>query len=119
MGNPHAVIFVDKVADFPVTYYGPLLEKHKLFPKKTNVEFIEALNSSEIKMRVWERGSGETMACGTGAAAAAVASNLKGLTEKNVTVRLAGGDLFIEWAENNHVYMTGPATEVFTGEIKI
>ena len=119
MGNPHAVIFVDKVADFPVTYYGPLLEKHKLFPKKTNVEFIEALNSSEIKMRVWERGSGETMACGTGAAAAAVASNLKGLTEKNVTVRLAGGDLFIEWAENNHVYMTGPATEVFTGEINI
>ncbi|MFA4829813.1 MAG: diaminopimelate epimerase [Thermodesulfovibrionales bacterium] len=119
MGNPHAVIFVDNIADFPVTYYGPLLEKHKLFPKKTNVEFIEALNSSEIKMRVWERGSGETMACGTGAAAAAVASNLKGLTEKNVTVRLAGGDLFIEWAENNHVYMTGPATEVFTGEINI
>ncbi|MDO9289540.1 MAG: diaminopimelate epimerase [Thermodesulfovibrionales bacterium] len=119
MGNPHAVIFVDNVADFPVTYYGPLLEKHKLFPKKTNVEFIESLNSSEIKMRVWERGSGETMACGTGASAAAVASNLKGLTGKNVTVRLAGGDLFIEWATNNHVYMTGPATEVFTGEINI
>ncbi|MFA4919747.1 MAG: diaminopimelate epimerase [Thermodesulfovibrionales bacterium] len=119
MGNPHAVIFIDNVADFPVTYYGPLLEKHKLFPKKTNVEFIEALNSSEIKMRVWERGSGETMACGTGASAAAVASNLKGLTGKNVTVRLTGGDLFIEWAENNHVYMTGPAVEVFTGEIKI
>ncbi len=119
MGNPHAVIFVDKVADFPVTYYGPLLEKHKLFPKKTNVEFIEAMNSSEIKMRVWERGTGETMACGTGASAAAVASNLKGLTKKNVTVRLAGGDLFIEWAKNNHVYMTGPATEVFTGEINI
>ncbi|MBI5205185.1 MAG: diaminopimelate epimerase [Nitrospirae bacterium] len=119
MGNPHAVIFVDNAADFPVTYYGPLLEKHKLFPKRTNVEFIEAVSSSEIKMRVWERGSGETMACGTGAAAAAVASNLKGLTGKNVTVRLTGGDLFIERAENNHVYMTGPATEVFTGEISI
>lgn len=117
MGNPHAVIFIDNVAGFPVTYYGPLLEKHKLFPKRTNVEFIEILNSSEIKMRVWERGSGETMACGTGASAAAVASNLKGLTGKNVTVRLTGGALFIEWAENNHVYMTGPAVEVFTGEI--
>jgi len=119
MGNPHAVIFVDNAADFPVTYYGPLLEKHKLFPKKTNVEFIEVLKKSTIKMRVWERGSGETMACGTGASAAAVASNLRGLTGKNVTVRLTGGDLFIEWAGNNHVYMTGPATEVFTGEIKI
>lgn len=119
MGNPHAVIFIDNVADFPVTYYGPLLERHKLFPKKTNVEFIEALTSSEIKMRVWERGTGETMACGTGASAAAVASNLRGLTGKNVTVRLTGGDLFIEWAGNNHVYMTGPATEVFTGEINI
>jgi len=119
MGNPHAVIIVDNVADFPVTYYGPLLEKHELFPKKANVEFIEILNPSEIKMRVWERGSGETMACGTGASAAAAASNLKGLTGKNVTVHLSGGDLYIEWSKNNHIYMTGPAVEVFTGIIDI
>ncbi len=119
MGNPHAVIVVDNVMDFPVTYYGPLLEMHEIFPKRTNVEFIEILNPSEIKMRVWERGSGETMACGTGASAVAVASNLKGLTKKNVTVHLAGGDLIIKWAEDNHVYMTGPAEEAFTGEIKI
>jgi len=119
MGNPHTVIFIDKIADFPVSYYGPLVERHELFPRRTNVEFIETLNSSEIKMRVWERGSGETMACGTGASAAVVASSLKGLTSKNVTVHLAGGDLYIEWAKDNHVYMTGPAVEVFTGEIKI
>ncbi|MCX5717514.1 MAG: diaminopimelate epimerase [Nitrospirae bacterium] len=119
MGNPHAVIVVDNVMDFPVTYYGPLLEMHEIFPKRTNVEFIEILNPSEIKMRVWERGAGETMACGTGASAAAVASSLKGLTEKNVTVHLTGGDLTIEWAENNHVYMTGPAEEAFSGQIDI
>ncbi|TAL23138.1 MAG: diaminopimelate epimerase [Nitrospirae bacterium] len=119
MGNPHAVIVVDNVAGFPVTYYGPLIERHKLFPARTNVEFIEILNSSEIKMRVWERGSGETMACGTGASAAAVASGIKGLTGKNVTVRLAGGNLSVVWAGDNHVYMTGPAVEVFTGEINI
>ncbi len=119
MGNPHAVIVVDNVMDFPVTYYGPLLEMHEIFPKRTNVEFIEILNPSEIKMRVWERGAGETMACGTGASAVAVASSLKGLTKKNVTVHLAGGDLIIKWAKDNHVYMTGPAEEAFTGEIKI
>jgi diaminopimelate epimerase len=117
MGNPHAVIIVDNAADFPVTYYGPLIEKHEIFPKRANVEFIEILNPSEIKMRVWERGAGETMACGTGASAAAVASSLKGLTKKNVTVHLAGGDLLIEWTEDNHVYMTGAAEEVFTGQI--
>ncbi|HBR21911.1 MAG TPA: diaminopimelate epimerase [Nitrospiraceae bacterium] len=119
MGNPHAVIVVDNVMDFPVTYYGPLLEIHEIFPKRTNVEFIEILNPSEIRMRVWERGSGETMACGTGASAVAVASSLKGLTKKNVTVHLAGGDLVIEWAKDNHVYMTGPAEEVFTGQVDI
>ncbi len=119
MGNPHAIIIVDNIDDFPVTYYGPLLERHELFPKKTNVEFIEIVNRSEIKMRVWERGSGETMACGTGAAASAVASNLKGLISKTATVRLAGGDLLIEWSSDNHVYMTGPAEEVFTGTINL
>ncbi|MDP3049006.1 MAG: diaminopimelate epimerase [Thermodesulfovibrionales bacterium] len=119
MGNPHAVIVVDNVMDFHVTYYGPLLEMHEIFPKRTNVEFIEILNPSEIKMRVWERGAGETMACGTGASAVAVASSLKGLTKKNVTVHLAGGDLIIKWAEDNHVYMTGPAENVFAGQINI
>ena len=119
MGNPHAVIVVDNVMAFPVIYYGPLLEMHEIFPKRTNVEFIEILNPSEIKMRVWERGAGETMACGTGASAAAVASSLKGLSKKNVTVHLTGGDLLVEWAKDNHVYMTGTAEEVFTGEISI
>jgi len=119
MGNPHAVIVVDNVDGFPVTYYGPLLEMHELFPKRTNVEFIEILNPSEIKMRVWERGAGETTACGTGASAAAVAACIKGLTKKNVKAHLPGGDLFIEWAKDNHVYMTGPAEEVFTGHVDI
>ena len=119
MGNPHTVIVVDNVMDFPVTYYGPLLEMHEIFPKRTNVEFIEILNPSEIKMRVWERGAGETMACGTGASAVAVASSLKGLTKKNVTVHLTGGDLIVEWAEDNHIYMTGPAENVFAGQINI
>lgn len=118
MGNPHAVIFVDSVADFPVSYYGPKVENHPLFPRRTNVEFVEVINGNEIGMRVWERGTGETLACGTGASAAAVAANLKGLTGKKVTVHLTGGDLFIEWAADNHVYMTGPAEEVFVGEIK-
>jgi diaminopimelate epimerase len=118
MGNPHAVIVVDDLHDFPVTYYGPIIEKLSLFPKKTNVEFIEVINRTEMKMRVWERGSGETMACGTGASAAAVALNVKGLTEKKVIIHLVDGDLVIEWAGNNHVYMTGPAVEVFTGVIE-
>jgi diaminopimelate epimerase len=119
MGNPHAVIFLENLSQFPVPYYGSLIENHFFFPKKTNVEFIEVLTPKEIKMRVWERGSGETMACGTGASAAVVASNIKSLTERNVTVHLIGGDLIIEWAGNNHIYMTGPAVEVFEGIINI
>ncbi len=119
VGNPHAIIVVEDVTTFPVTYYGPMIENHQLFPKRVNVEFIEVLSPSEIKMRVWERGSGETMACGTGASAAAVASNIKGLTGKTVIIHLLGGNLLIEWAKNNHVYMTGPAVEVFEGRIKI
>jgi diaminopimelate epimerase len=119
MGNPHTVIFVENLSQFAVPYYGSLIENHPLFPKKTNVEFIEVLPPKEITMRVWERGSGETMACGTGASAAAVASNIKGLTQKKVTVHLPGGDLFIEWARDNHIYMTGPAIEVFEGIINI
>jgi diaminopimelate epimerase len=118
MGNPHAVIVVDDFAKFPVTYYGPMIEAHAIFPRKTNVEFIEIISGKEIKMRVWERGSGETMACGTGACAAAVASNIKGLTGGKVTIHLLGGDLLIERASDNHVYMTGPAVEVFEGIIR-
>jgi diaminopimelate epimerase len=117
MGNPHAVIVLEEVDFFDVMRYGPLIESHELFPRKINVEFIQVIDPGKIKMRVWERGSGETMACGTGAAAAAVAANLNGLTGKKVLVKLPGGELTIEWNEDNHVYMTGPAEEVFTGEI--
>lgn len=119
MGNPHAVTVVDKVEDFQVGYYGPKIENHGLFPKRTNVEFIEILNPYEIRMRVWERGSGETMACGTGASASVVATILKGLTKRDVMVHLLGGDLQISWASDNHVYMTGPAEEVFEGKIAV
>ncbi|MBI3754889.1 MAG: diaminopimelate epimerase, partial [Deltaproteobacteria bacterium] len=113
MGNPHCVIFVDKVSGFPVTQYGPLIENHPLFPKRINVEFVEVVSKKELNMRVWERGSGETLACGTGACAAAVAANLNGLAGRKVTIHLAGGDLKIDWSEkDNHVYMTGPAADV-------
>ncbi len=120
MGNPHCVIFVDKASSFPVTQYGQLIENHPLFPKRINVEFVEIVSGKELKMRVWERGSGETLACGTGACAAAVAANLNGLAGRKVTIRLVGGDLKIEWSEkDNHVYMTGPAVEVFEGKLEI
>ena len=119
MGNPHAVIFVDNAPDFPVSYYGPLIENHPLFPKRTNVMFVEAVSPDAIIMRSWERGAGRTMACGTGASAAAVASMLKGLTGKRVRVILEAGELLIEWAEDGHVYMTGPAEEVFEGSMTL
>jgi diaminopimelate epimerase len=121
MGNPHAVIVVEDIETFPVEFYGPLIEHDRLFPKKTNVEFIHVLDRNTIKMRVWERGAGETLACGTGASAATVAANLLGLAERKVTVHLRGGNLHIEWfpEQNNHIYMTGPAEEVFEGVIKL
>jgi diaminopimelate epimerase len=119
MGNPHAVIFVDDVDGFDVKRYGPLIENHELFPKRINVEFIQVLDTERIRMRVWERGAGETMACGTGASAAGIAASLKGFTGKRVNVLLTGGELLIEWKEDNHVYMTGPAEEVFEGSIKL
>ncbi len=115
MGNPHAVIVVDDVDGFDLPNYGPVIETHELFPKRINVEFIEIVSPEKIKMRVWERGSGETMACGTGASAAGVASNILGLTGRRVAVRLLGGELVIEWGADNHVYMTGPAVNVFEG----
>jgi diaminopimelate epimerase len=116
MGNPHCVTFVDDVAAFPVTTVGPEVEHHAVFPKRTNVEFVQVIGPAEIRMRVWERGAGETLACGTGACASAIASALNGKTSRQVLVHLAGGDLEIDWAEDNHVFMTGPATEVFAGE---
>ncbi len=120
MGNPHAVIFLDEdLSDFPVAVYGPEIENHPAFPKRTNVEFVNVKSRSELVMRVWERGSGETMACGTGASATGVAAMEKGLVDRKVTVNLLGGQLIIEWMENNRVYMTGPAVEVFEGKIEL
>ena len=119
MGNPHAIIFVEDVDGVDVKGYGPLIEKNVIFPKGTNVEFIQVLGPENIKMRVWERGVGETMACGTGASAAGVAAFIKGHTERRVNVTLAGGELLIEWKGDNHVYMTGPAVEVFEGTVKL
>ena len=117
MGNPHAVTVVDNVTDFDVKKYGSILEVNEAFPNKTNVEFVEIKDPENIKMRVWERGTGETLACGTGACASAVACNLNGLTKNNVNVELLGGNLNIELGEDNHVYMTGPAVTVFEGEL--
>lgn len=120
MGNPHCVIFADDIDNFPVTKYGQAIEKHQLFPKRINVEFVEVISKKELNMRVWERGSGETLACGTGACAALVAANLNGLAGKKATIHLSGGDLKIEWSEkDNHVYMTGPAAEVFEGVAEV
>ncbi|MBI2575203.1 diaminopimelate epimerase [Candidatus Woesearchaeota archaeon] len=115
MGNPHCIIFTDELTDELVKGIGSKIETHSLFPKKINVEFVKVLDSSHIEMRVWERGTGETMACGTGASAAAVACSLNGKTGKRIHAKVLGGELQIEWAANNHVYMTGPAEEVFEG----
>lgn len=115
MGNPHAITIIDNVKEFDIEKYGKVLEYDSHFPKRSNIEFIELVDKSHIKMRVWERGAGETLACGTGACASAVACNLNGYIDRNVTVELLGGNLEIEWAEDNHVYMTGPATTVFEG----
>lgn len=120
MGNPHAVIFVDDVKGLELEAVGPKFENHERFPKRVNTEFARVIDRETVEMRVWERGSGETLACGTGACAVAVACILNGLTEDKVTVRLLGGDLLIEWdKEADKVYMTGPATVVFDGEIQI
>lgn len=120
MGNPHAVTYVDDVAGFPLEIVGPKMETHELYPRKINSEFVQVIDRRTLKMRVWERGAGETLACGTGACAVLVASVLNGLCERKAAVRLLGGDLFIEWNErDNHVYMTGPATKVFDGQIDL
>jgi diaminopimelate epimerase len=118
MGNPHCVIYVDDAVSFDLHAWGPKLEVHPFFPKKTNVEFVTVKSRDYADMRVWERGAGPTLACGTGACATLVASVLNGLTDRKATVSLKGGDLLIEWNEaDNHVYMTGPAEEVFKGTV--
>lgn len=118
MGNPHAIVFLDTpVKDFELEKYGPLFEHHERFPKRTNTEFVRVISRREAELRVWERGSAETWACGTGTCATVVACILKGYTDREVLVHLVGGDLVIRWdEETNHVFMTGPATEVFSGE---
>ncbi|MGN0244126.1 MAG: diaminopimelate epimerase [Lachnospiraceae bacterium] len=120
MGNPHGVIFADDVMNLPLEKIGPALEHHPIFPKRANIEFVEVMDEKTVRMRVWERGSGETMACGTGSCATVVACALNHVTGDEVTVKLLGGDLQIRWnREDNHVYMTGPATTVFEGNIDL
>jgi diaminopimelate epimerase len=117
MGNPHCVIYVPEITDVLVLGVGPQIEKHPAFPWRTNVEVVRMNLPDDVTMRVWERGSGETLACGTGACAVAVAGVLTGRTARKITVHLTGGDLLLEWSErDNHMYMTGPAVEVFSGE---
>ena len=117
MGNPHAVMFVGDTEHFPLEKAGPLFEHHEVFPNRVNAEFVQVIDRHTVKMRVWERGTGETLACGTGACATAVACVLNGKTDDEVTVKLLGGDLIIRFdRENNKVYMTGPAKVVFDGE---
>lgn len=120
MGNPHCVIYVDDAVNFDLLEWGPKLETHPLFPRKINVEFATVKSRSHVDMRVWERGAGPTLACGTGACATLVSSVLNGLTDRQAVISLKGGDLSIEWNEaDDHVYMTGPAAEVFQGELEI
>lgn len=120
MGNPHSVVFVDDVDNFPLHEVGPLFEHHKAFPRRVNAEFCQVIDRTHAKMRVWERGTGETLACGTGTCATAVACILNGKTADEVTITLLGGDLIIRWdREKNVIYMTGPARVVFDGEIDV
>ncbi|MBM4092068.1 MAG: diaminopimelate epimerase [Planctomycetes bacterium] len=117
MGNPHCVTFVDAATDAMVHGLGPLLENDRRFPARSNVEFVEVVSRTEVRQRTWERGSGETWACGTGASAVCVAGVLSGRTERRIVVHLLGGDLEVEWdAGTDHVFMTGPAVEVFSGD---
>ncbi len=120
MGNPHAVTYVEDVINFPLEAVGSKMETHAMYPRKVNAEFVQVIDRKTLKMRVWERGAGETMACGTGACAVLVASVLNGVSERKAVIKLLGGDLNIEWnEEDNHVYMTGPAEIVFDGEIDL
>lgn len=120
MGNPHAVTYMEDVKNLKIEEIGPKFENHERFPKRTNTEFVRIIDRKNIEMRVWERGAGETLACGTGACATAVASILNGYTDDEVTIHLLGGDLIVKWdREKDNVFMTGPATVVFDGEINL
>lgn len=119
MGNPHVVFFADQADDVLINTLGPVIETHPLFPRRTNVHAVQIQSRDELTMLTWERGAGRTLACGTGACACAVAAALNDLTGRRVLAHLAGGDLLIEWEQDDHVYMTGPATEVFTGTITL
>ena len=117
MGNPHLVVFVEDIDRFPVEKYGPLLENHPLFPNRTNVEFVKVISRKEVSQRTWERGTGETLSCGTGASAVTAACILNKITDRKILIHLRGGDLKTEWREDdNNIYLTGPAVEVFRGE---
>lgn len=118
MGNPHAVVFIDDTDNLDIESVGPVFENHELFPNRTNTEFVQVVDKSHVKMRVWERGTGETLACGTGCCATTVACILNGLTDEEVTVKVLGGEIIVKWdRENNLIYMTGPAVTTFEGEI--
>jgi len=118
MGNPHAVVFIDDTDNLDIESVGPFFENHELFPNRTNTEFVQVVDKSHVKMRVWERGTGETLACGTGCCATTVACILNGLTDEEVTVKVLGGEIIVKWdRENNLIYMTGPAVTTFEGEI--
>ncbi|MBM9579126.1 diaminopimelate epimerase [Leptospira sp. 201903070] len=119
MGNPHCVIFVDDSDQFPVREIGPLIEHHSIFPKRVNVEFVTVRGKDHLYQRTWERGAGETLACGTGACSVMVAGNLTGRSGKDVRIDLRGGTLRIQWQESGHVLMTGPAREIFSGEVEV
>ncbi len=120
MGNPHAVVYVDDVETAPVETLGPRVEHHEAFPNRVNVEFVEVADRGRVLQRTWERGTGETLACGSGACAVVVASILRGVTDRAVRVSLRGGELAIEWpADDAHVIMTGPAAEVYTGRLQL
>lgn len=119
VGIPHCVIFVHSAVDVPLEDIGPKIEMHPAFPEKTNVDFVQVISPEEVIMRVWERGAGVTLACGTGACATVVAGSLTGKTGRRATVHLPGGDLSIDWREDGNVYMTGPATEVYQGKIRL
>jgi len=119
MGNPHAVVFVEDTDGFGLEQTGPLFETHERFPRRTNTEFVQIISGDHVKMRVWERGTGETLACGTGCCATAAACFLNGHTGRKVTVDVLGGSILVEWDEkSNHIFMTGPAEFVFDGEIE-
>ena len=119
LGNPHCVVFVENVEGYPVETIGPVLENHELFPKRTNVEFVQIISRNKLKVRVWERGVGETLACGTGACASVVAAKILGKANETVTVELLGGELTVEYRSNGAVFMEGPAEKVFEGVIDL